>query len=146
MRSSTRAETDGRQLLDRMGRQTAPPSLPGFRLVRDSFVRPWTNVRSYVGIHRLASLTPDTRVFIQYGAVLSELVPFKLTIVDGNGSGLHHRKVQRISQAFVSYRLFPIEVAFEFQPRDLQFAKRDALRQEPSDRLPPLRHRGILWT
>jgi hypothetical protein len=107
-----------------------PPQFPGFKRLRDWFVRSQTNARTYRRVAEHANPHSGTRLFIQYGTELPGLAPFKGTIIPQDDQVLSREEIQQVVGQFSAYRLLLLEVAFNFPPAsgiDLDFVRRFGL-------------------
>src|ERR1700674_3261939 len=93
-----------------------PPTICGYRVVRDTFVRSQTRVKTYSRVRVYRNCRNGVCIFLRYQPVLPGLAPFKLTLVGKDWLGLHRRDILHVLRAFSSYRLNLIEIALHFPP------------------------------
>jgi hypothetical protein len=97
--------------------RNAPPRFPGFRRLRDSFVRTQTTTRTYRRVSEHVNPRSGVRLFLQYQPDLPGLAPFKGTLVPLDRRGLSCADVEQVVNQFGKYRLLLLEIAFDF-PRE----------------------------
>ena len=94
-----------------------PPEIPGYSLVRDSFVRRQTSRMTYARVRINVNRYSGTRLFLQYWPQLPGLSPFEMTVVGNDSRSLSLQELLRSFEAFEKYRLLLLELAFDFLPR-----------------------------
>jgi hypothetical protein len=107
-----------------------PPSLPGFRIVRDSFVAQQTTTRTYLRCRQLICNETGTRVYWQYFPQRRWLRPWRITIIGDDRSGLKELELARILPLCPKNELILAELAFDFGASsgiDQYFVRRRAL-------------------
>lgn len=110
-----------RVLLDRVQFPAWPrdmqlPEIPGFKVERDSFVRPQTSITTYRRVRVLKNHNSNTAIYLQYGAACPWLAPFKVTVVTQRRRGLDATGLGQITEAFERTTLLTAEIAFDFSP------------------------------
>jgi len=106
-----------------------PPSLDGFVVTRDSFVRSQTTTSTYARCCQYKSVTDDTKIYWQYSRRKGWLKPWKITIVADDSTGLSRDQIERVLDHCRFYRFLTIEVALDFGPQSAvnrEFVKRHA--------------------
>ena len=91
-----------------------PPKIPGFRVRRDTFVRPQTKIQTYRRLRKFNSPKTQTAVTVQHWCVCPWLREVKLTIVADDRLGLQRQELDRIFSAFREPRLLTVEFAIDF--------------------------------
>jgi hypothetical protein len=147
-RSAQLATLDRLQFLAELSDQGIPPRFPGFKRLRDWFVRSQTNAQTYRRVAEYVNLRSGVRFFLQYQAQLPGLAPFKGTIIPRDDRVLSRDEIQQVVGQFSTYRLLLLEVAFNFPPRsgiNLDFVRRFGIfgKSRPNQ-LRLLKH-GVLY-
>lgn len=93
-----------------------PPSLEGFRIVRDSFVRCQTTTATYGRVRQYQSMTNEAKIFWQYNRLKGWLKPWKITIVADDESGLSYEEVEKVLKHCRHYGFLTVEIAINFVP------------------------------
>ena len=107
----------------------APPSVEGFAVTRDSFVRCQTSTRTYARCRHYKSLTNDSKIYWQYSRQKGWLKPWKITMVADDKTGLSRDEIERVLRHCRSYQLLTVEIAIDFSPStgvNKQFIRRHA--------------------
>ena len=121
---------DRLQILASLSGQAEPPEIPGFRRVRNTFVRSQTSIKTYLRVCEYANPVTHTRLFIQYLPQFPGLPPFKLTIIPDDRATLSRKELLRILRPFRKYRLLTLELALDFDLEskiDASFVRRHFL-------------------
>jgi hypothetical protein len=114
--SGTTVRLDRLQLASWALKRWKPPQLDGFKITRDSFVRRQTTTSTYARCRQYQSLNNDTKVYWQYDRQKGWLVPWKITIVSDDVSGLTRNEIEKVLKYCQFYRLLLVEVAIDFRP------------------------------
>ena len=125
-----RADLDRCQLLAQPLCQGSLPKFPGFRRLRDSFIRSQTTTKTYARRAEYADQCTDMGVFIQHQPCLPGLAPFKVTVVPDDRRLLTREGLNRVVKEFSDYRILLAEVALDFSAVsgvDLTFTRQHAL-------------------
>jgi len=93
-----------------------PKTLRGFKRTRDCFVRRQTTTSTYARARHYRSLANGTRIYWQYRRLKSWLMPWKVTIVSDDLSGLSRDEIERVLNYCRFHRLLLVEVAIDFSP------------------------------
>jgi hypothetical protein len=93
-----------------------PKRISGYKRTKDSFVRIQTTTGRYARRREYRSLTNDTAIFWQYRPRKPWLMPWKITIVPDDVSGLSRNEIERVLKYCQGYRLLLVEVAIDFSP------------------------------
>lgn len=114
------------------------PLFPGFKRLRDWFVRSQTSVKTYARVAEYANPRTGTRLFLQHEPQLPGLAPFKGTLVPLDDRGLSRAEIQLVVAQFSKYRHLLLEIACDFPPEsgiDRDFVCRHALfgKSRPND-------------
>jgi hypothetical protein len=107
-----------------------PPLLKGFKVTRDSFVRPQTNIPTYERCRQYQSTSNDAKIFWQYYRRSSFLKPWKITIVADDKTGLSYDEIDNVLGHCRFWHFLTIEVAIDFSSAtgvDSNFVRRHAL-------------------
>ncbi len=91
-----------------------PPSLEGFAITRDSFVRSQTNIKTYARCRQYQSAINDTKIYWQYDRQKCWLKPWKITIVADDKAGLSYADIGNVLNHCRFYRFLIVEVALDF--------------------------------
>jgi hypothetical protein len=131
--------------LDRLGlsssapsRSASPPSIAGFHIVRDTFVRSQTTAMTYARVRVLRSFTSNTIICWQYRPWSPWLKPWRIMIISDDSLGI---SVGEISQVVGYCRLAHVllaELAFDFNSGSgvhKRFVRRHALFGKSRPRL-----------
>ena len=92
--------------------QGRPPSIPGFQIVKDSFVRQQTKVGTYGRVRSMENPKTGTKLFIQYGKKHGWLKPMLVTAVANAHTGIV-KDLLAISTAFGHIKTRMVEIAFD---------------------------------
>jgi hypothetical protein len=118
------------QLVSNARQDNSPPeSISGFVRTRDSFIRRQTTTGTYARRREYRSLKNGAEIFWQYRPLNPWLMPWKITIVPDDVSGLSRDEIERVLKYCKGYRLLLIEVAIDFSPStgvNKQFIRRHA--------------------
>jgi hypothetical protein len=90
------------------------PEIPGFRVCRDSFVRPQTAIRTYPRVRNFKNPKTGTVIYAQYWAAPPWLEPVKLTVVGDDSKGLQRAELETVCRQFRWTRLLTVELAIDF--------------------------------
>jgi hypothetical protein len=90
------------------------PSLSGFVIRRDSFVRTQTTVRMYCRVRTFESPETGTWAYLQYRGSKLARAPMKLTLIPSDRTGLRPAELRRVANAFRSMRVSSLELAVDF--------------------------------
>jgi len=112
--SNLTARLDRIQLIAWPGK--TPPSIDGFELKWDRWVKRQTTVSTYARSRYLQSLTNDAKVYWQYQPLQGWLKPWRITIIADDVSGLTRNEIGQILKLCQFYRLLLVEVAIDFSP------------------------------
>ena len=93
------------------------PKISGFRVVRDTRVRPQGRVKTYGRVRELASRISNTRLFWQYEAGPGWLKDWRITIIGDDLTGIRPDEVFRILKRCRYAWLSLVELAFDFDPQ-----------------------------
>ncbi len=104
------------QLVSWAGQGWRPPKLPGFKVVRDCFVRRQTTTSTYARCRQYKSVTSDTRIYWQYQRLKGWLKPWKITMVADDNAGLSYEEIQKVLKRCRHYRFLAVEIAVDFRP------------------------------
>lgn len=107
-----------------------PPKLRGFKVTRDSFVRPQTNIPTYERCRQYQSTSNGAKLFWQYYRRSSFLKPWKITIVADDKTGLSYDEIDTVLGRCRFWHFLTIEVAIDFRPStgvNKQFVRRHAV-------------------
>ena len=110
--------------------QAVPREIPGFRLVRDTFVRSQTSTKTYARVRTFINPLTGTRLFFQYQPQLPGLPSFKLTMITQDLRVLSFEEIWATVDVFKGHRLLLVEVALDFAPEasvDIDFVRRHLL-------------------
>ena len=110
-----RPTLDRCQALAWSGHKTVP-SLPGFAIKSDTFVRPQTDVRTYSRVRILENHRTKTEAFVQYFASKICVSPIKVTLVPPDETGLSAEEFHTVASSFHKIRLSCVELALNFSP------------------------------
>ncbi len=124
-----------------------PPTLQGFKVTRDSFVRSETSLKTYARCRQYQSTTNDTKIYWQYERQHSWLKPWKVTVVADDKTGLSYEEIDAVIRHCRFYRFLTIEVAIDFRPSTgvgRKFVRRHAIFGK-SRRVKKHKHRGLYW-
>ena len=103
------------------------PAIPGFVVGWDTFVRSQTTVSTYARCREYVSLVNDTKMYWQYARQKGWLMPWKVTMVGDDKSGLSRDEVERVLKHCHLYRFLTVEIAIDFHPStgvDREFIRR----------------------
>src|SRR6202030_1872648 len=81
-------------------RESGLPPIPGYRVVRDIFVRRQTTCSTYLRSREYINPVTETRIFIQYAPQLPGLSQFKVTVVPEDSKGLSCKEIRRVVKQF----------------------------------------------
>jgi hypothetical protein len=130
-RSAQLVKLDRSIFLAELSGRGIPPQFPGFKRLRDWFVRSQTSAQTYGRVAEYVNLGSGTRFFLQYQPTrLPSLAPFKGTLVPHDQSALSSEEIQQVVGQFKSYRFLLIEVAIDFSPGsgiDVNFVRKFGL-------------------
>jgi hypothetical protein len=107
-----------------------PPELSGFKVIRDSFVRSQTNIKTYARCRQYQSRKNDAKIYWQYERQKSWLKPWKITIVADDKTGLSYNEIEVVLSHCRFCHFLIIEVAIDFSPStgvNRQFVRRHAV-------------------
>jgi hypothetical protein len=91
-----------------------PPTIEGFEIARDSFVRCQTTTKTYARCRQLRSLTTAERVFWQYQPLKPWLSGWKITLVADDKAGLSRLDIEKVLRHCRGYRFLLVEIAIDF--------------------------------
>lgn len=109
-----RARLDRVQLVAWVPRNRKPPTIEGFNVKSDTFVRCQTTTQTYARCRQFCSVTSDARIFWQYRPLKPWLGPWKITLVADDRSGLSRADIAKVLRYCCDYRFLIIEVALDF--------------------------------
>jgi hypothetical protein len=90
------------------------PEPPGYKTIRDSFVRRQTTTRTYLRCRWLLNEQSGTQVFWQYAPQRSWLAPWKITFITDDRKSLPPEDVLSVLAQCANPRLLLAEMAFDF--------------------------------
>lgn len=117
---------------------TKLPWVPSFRVLRDSFVKQQSSVRTYLRCRTLLDPARGTQVFWQYLPQHRWLQPWRITFISNNQTGLLPEALLPITNHCPNYYIVLVEFAFDFDlvtGIDEDFVKRSALFGKSHPRL-----------
>src|SRR5713101_2174847 len=103
------------------------PTVEGYQVVRDSFVRCQTRTVTYARCRQLRHRSSETQVFWQYRKQKGWLRPWKITFVPNDRTGLLRKDMDPILAHCRDHRLLLVELAFDFNIKtglDRDFVRR----------------------
>jgi hypothetical protein len=124
------AKLDRVQIISWAPQGRKPPTLKGFAVTRDSFVRSQTNIKTYARCRQYKSLKDDAKIYWQYQRQKAWLKPWKITLVADDKTGLSYEQIDNVLGHCRFYRFLVIEVAIDFSPStgvDNKFVRRHAI-------------------
>ncbi|HZQ17448.1 MAG TPA: hypothetical protein VFA90_01910 [Terriglobales bacterium] len=107
-----------------------PPSLAGFKIMRDCFVCCQTTTPTYARCRQYRSLIDDTQIYWQYERRKGWLKPWKVTVIADDRRGLSYNDIELILIHCRHYRFLTVEMAIDFSPATgigKQFVRRYAI-------------------
>ena len=121
------------------------PSIPGFTVCRDRFVRQQTKIRTYDRGRTLKNAETDRRIYLQHQCKPPWLEPVKLTVVPARSKGLKRGELEAIFGRFKCPHFLTVELALDFA-EDSQVDRSFVLRHGLFGRSRPVggRHFGDL--
>ena len=93
-----------------------PPTIPGFHIVSDSFVKPQGKVQTYRRVRSMENSKTGTKLYIQYRRAHGWLDPMLVTAVGADATGIPSFELSVIGNAFGDVKTKMVEVAFDFSP------------------------------
>ena len=90
------------------------PDIPGFKVVRDTRVRPQGRIATYGRVRRLRSETDCTEIYVQYEKRAPWLRDFRVNAVADDQAGLTPAHINQISSVWFNHRVITVELAFDF--------------------------------
>jgi hypothetical protein len=110
------AKTDRVIIFAALQTGVAPPTIYGYQVVCDTFVRPQARVKTYLRVRVYRNRRTGVHIYLLYQPVLPGLAPFKVTVIGNDHRGLSYEEIYQIIQVFATYRVSLIEVALDFSP------------------------------
>jgi hypothetical protein len=104
-----------------------PPSIPGFRVVKDTWVRPQGPTPTYYRVRELQAEASGARAWWQYQPRRGWLRPWRITLVGDDRTGLTPYEAIRILKRCRYAWVVLVELAVDFDPTsgvDRAFVKR----------------------
>jgi hypothetical protein len=92
------------------------PNVPGFKVLKDSFVHPQGKVVTYRRVRSLENSKTGTKIYIQHQRAHGYLKPLRVTVVGCDATGILWPDLKAIGDAFASFKIRMAEVAFDFAP------------------------------
>jgi len=129
-RHNIHVQVDRVQLVSWAPSGRKPPDLEGFKVIRDSFVRSQTNIKTYARCRQYRSMTNDTKIYWQYERQKGWLKPWKITMVADDNTGLSYDEIDIVLSHCRFYRFLIVEVAIDFSPStgvNKEFVRRHAV-------------------
>jgi hypothetical protein len=118
------------QILSWAAQRRKPPRLDGYKIVKDCFVRSQTTTSTYARCRQYRCTTNDTKIYWQYDRRKGWLMPWKVTLVADDESGLSYKEVEQVLKHCRHYRFLIVEIAVDFSPSvgvDRQFIRQHAV-------------------
>jgi hypothetical protein len=106
------------------------PTVPGFRITGDRFVRTKAKITTYRRVRSLVNPKTGTQLFIQYQRAHGFLKPVRVTVVGSDATGILLPDLNRIGDAYGDLLIRTVEIAFDFAPAsgvDLEYVRKHAL-------------------
>jgi hypothetical protein len=104
------------QILSGAPGERKPPSLEGYKIIRDCFVRCQTTTATYARCRHYKSLANDAKIYWQYCRQKSWLKPWKITMVADDKKGLSGDEIEQVLRHCRSYQFLTLEIAVDFSP------------------------------
>ena len=106
------------------------PTIPGFRITGDKFVRTNAKITTYRRVRSLVNPNTGTKLFIQYQRAHGFLKPVRVTVVGADATGIPWPDLKTIGDAYRDMLIRTLELAFDFAPAsgvDLEYVRKHAL-------------------
>jgi hypothetical protein len=115
LRCACTARLDRLQILAESAIGPKPPErLRGYKIVRDTFVRSQTTMKTYARCREYRDTTSSGRIFWQYVRQAGWLSHWKITIIADDCYGLSRRQIDPILRHCKSHRVLLAELALDF--------------------------------
>lgn len=110
--------------------ETKLPPIRNFRVLRDSFVRQQTSIRTYLRCRHLINDKSGTRIYWQYARQHAFLSPSRITLIADDITGLAPEDVRPVAAHCRPHRVLLVEIALDFDEEtgvDHCFVRRHAI-------------------
>ena len=108
------ARLDRVQIVSWAPQGRALPKVRGYEVHADSFVHCQTTTRTYARCRQYKNLTSRTEIYWQYSPQKGWLLPWKVTIVANDETGLSFGELELVLKHCRSYRFLIVELAIDF--------------------------------